>query len=78
MRLGHDGAVIERQARGERPSEILFQARVEVVADLCKALMDKPSPGKPTPLDVLVSLVSQLHSADDVRSAFRAASAHLR
>ena len=75
VRLDERGATIERQAKNAGPSERLFQASPDVVTDLCLLLIGNAAAPKSTPLDLLVSIVSQMRSADDVRVAFKQASA---
>ena len=73
LQLDKMGLVIERQALGERPAEILFKGGVDLVAAMCVALLGPVAAKKTTPLDVLVSVVVQMGSAADVRAAFHAA-----
>ena len=73
LRLDRGGAVIERQASGATPAEVLFHGDAGLVEDICVALRDPASRGKTTPLDLLLSVVTQLRSAEDIRNAFGAA-----
>jgi hypothetical protein len=74
LQLNKSGLIIERQARDERPAEILFKADPFLVSDLCAALLGSVRAVNTTPLDILVPVVMQMRSAGDVRDAFRAAS----
>ena len=74
LRLSKQGLIIERQELRGRPSEVLFEGNVATVAGICSALMDQANVRKVAPLDLLVSVVTQLPSAEHVQSAFRAAS----
>jgi hypothetical protein len=71
LQLDKAGLVIERQALGDRPREVLFKGDAGLVSDMCAALLGPVSAKKTTPLEVLTSVVVQLRSAADVRSAFR-------
>jgi len=71
LHLDKSGLVIERQALGARPSEILFEGTADLVSDMCVALLGAAAVKTTTPLDVLMSVVVQMRSAADVRAAFR-------
>ena len=70
LQLDSAGLVIERQALGARPGEILFKGDADVVTGMCVALLGPITAKKTTPLDVLMSVVMQMPSAADVRRAF--------
>jgi hypothetical protein len=71
LQLDKSGLVIERQALGDRPREVLFKGDAGLVSDMCAALLG-PMPAKNiTPLDILTSMVVQMRSATDIRTAFR-------
>src|SRR5262245_52107307 len=71
LQLDQSGLVIERQALGDRPGEVLFKGDAALVGDMCAALLGPVPAQKITPLDVLTSVVVQMRSAADVRAAFR-------
>jgi hypothetical protein len=56
---------------------ILYRTDAATVARMCAALASSPGP-LASPLKMLVALVAQMHAADEVRSAFRAADAAVR
>jgi hypothetical protein len=73
LRLNRGGAAIERQAPAGGQAELLFQAKPEVVSDLCLLLMGGKMSPKAQPLDLLASIIMQMRSAEDVRAAFKQA-----
>ncbi len=73
VQLDRRGFVIERPALEHRAAEVLFKGDVELVSDLCAAMLGPGALSKTTPLDVLVSIVKQMPTAVDVRAAFGAA-----
>ncbi len=66
---------IKRLARRNKAEEILFIGPVHVVTDICMALLNGRPASDTTVLDVFLSVVSQFHSAEDVRAAFAEATA---
>lgn len=56
---------------------ILYRADAGTVARMCAALASSPGP-LASPLKMLVALVAQMHSAAEVRGAFKAADAAVR
>jgi hypothetical protein len=64
------GVTIKRLARCDTPEEILFLGPVHVVTDICMALLDGKPASDTTVLDVFLSVVSQVRTAEDIRSAF--------
>src|SRR5882757_7876271 len=78
LTLDRDGLAITRLAGPERFAEVLFQADADVVSRICAGLYSLETTPKPTPLRILVAMVVQLGSADDVGKAFREAANTLR
>jgi hypothetical protein len=74
--LDRDGLAI-RQVQRLVPSRVLFQADPSTVSHLCAGLIPSPDEGTPTPLQILVSAIVQLPSADLVARAFREAAARI-
>jgi hypothetical protein len=68
--LERSGVTIRRLARGDKPEQILFLGSVDVVADICVALLDRRPASETSVLDIFVSVVSQFRSAEDIRAAF--------
>lgn len=73
LQLDKAGVLIERQALEGRPTEILFKGDPDLVTSMCVALLGKTPASNTTPLDLLISIVTQIPSANEVREAFRAA-----
>jgi hypothetical protein len=69
--LNRDGVTITATSTG-----VLFQGNPEVVSQICVSLAS--STETTTPLQILLSVVTKLGSADEVREAFRQATAERR
>jgi len=73
MQLDKNGLVIERQAVGTKPAEVLFKGDADLVTDMCMAFTgDKPTSRK-SALEILTAVVTQIPSGPKVRDAFKAA-----
>ncbi len=73
LHLNKNGLVIARQQPSGHPPEVLFKGDVETLTAMCVALMDQTG-SKASPLDLMVAVVTQLPSANQVKAAFHAAS----
>jgi len=73
LQLSKTGLVIEQIGLGEQASDVLFEANADLISDMCVALLGPTEAAKTTPLDLLVTVVSQIPSAAHVRTSFRAA-----
>ena len=71
MHFDKTGLVIERQQTDAQPAEVLFKGDTALVSSMCVSLIDRDT--KVSPLNLLASVVQQMPSAGDVRSAFAAA-----
>jgi hypothetical protein len=68
--LERSGVTIRWLARDDKPEQILFLGSVNVVADICLALLDRQPASETSVLDLFVSVVSQFRCAEDIRAAF--------
>ncbi len=73
LHLDKAGVMIERQALEGRPAEILFKGDPDLVTGMCVAFLGRTPTDNTTPLDLLISIVTQIPSAKEVREACRAA-----
>jgi hypothetical protein len=73
LQLSNAGLVVEQIGLGDQPSAILFKADASLVSDICAALLGQLEATRTTPLDVLVTVVSQIPTAANVRESFQAA-----
>jgi len=69
------GVTIKREARRDAAEEILFLGPVHLVTDICMAMLDGRPASETTVLDIFLSIVSEFHSAEDIRAAFAKVSA---
>ena len=73
LKIDKTGLLIERQAVGAAPAEVLFKGDAEAVTDMCMALLGSTPASRKTALELLASVVTQLPTAAHVREAFNAA-----
>lgn len=66
--LSRQGLVITRVAQAGKPEEVLFRGSPDLVARLIGGLVDD---AEASPLQILMTIVTQLTSAEEVRQAFR-------
>jgi len=66
--LNRQGLVIKRIVPAGKPEDILFRGSPDLVGRLIAGLVDD---AEASPLQILLTIVTQLNSADEVRQAFQ-------
>lgn len=75
LTLHKNGLIIKVLPTPEGPERVLYEGNAKTVSQICAGLFDDRGESKATPLQILVSAVTQLPNARAIEDAFKTAAA---